>query len=178
MGSVGMLLLLSPGTGSRVEAQVHSQEDNLMAWMWQGTVHPYQPTAGRQQQFRPGFITLKDSWFCRRHCTQLCGVPALGSKTALEEGPQSDQAGMKCSTKLKTPGTFQTTAAQPMQEGIPFLQNSLLRIINLKSPYTHRNLSRTHQAASIVHGEQEANGTLIISHLHYAHNQEQGGGFQ
>lgn len=89
MGSIGILLLLSQGTGSRLGTQVHFQEENLMAWMWQGTVHPYQPT------FRPGFITLDNSWFCRRHCTQLWGVPALGSETALEEGRQSSQAGMK-----------------------------------------------------------------------------------
>lgn len=44
-----------------------------------------------------GFITLGDSSFCRRHCTQLCGLTALGSETALEEEPQSDQASL---TKL------------------------------------------------------------------------------
>ena len=39
------------------------------------------------------------------------------------------------------------------------------------------DLSGTNQATFTIRVEQEANGTLIISHLHYVHNQEQGGGF-
>lgn len=149
-------------------------------WMWQGTVHLYQPTAGRQQGFRPGFITLDDSWFCRRHCTQLCRVPAIGYETAPEEGPRSDQAGTKCSTKLKTSGTIHLQALTQQQ-----LSPCMKRFLSYKTlqeepptwKATGRNLSRTHQAASTVHGEQEANSTLIISHLHCTHNQSREGVF-
>lgn len=80
---------------------------------------------------------------------------------------------MKGFTKLKTSGPTHLQAFTQEQEGrdsLPVKRSS--KNHNLKSLYTGRNLSRTHQAASTVHGEQEANGTLIISHLLYARNQE------
>lgn len=64
-----------------------------------------------------------------------------------------------------------------MKEGIPFPQKSPIIIRNLKSLYMGTNLTGSKQATCTVHTEREANGTLIISHLHYIHNQEQGGGF-
>lgn len=60
------LLLLPQCTGSRVGDQVGFREDNPMAWIWQDTVHPIQPSAVmKQQDLRPGFITPVFG-FCRR----------------------------------------------------------------------------------------------------------------
>lgn len=46
--------------------QICSPEDNLMAWMWQGTAQPSHSTAMTGQGARPGPITLVLG-SCRRH---------------------------------------------------------------------------------------------------------------
>lgn len=73
-----------------------SREDNPTAWMWQDNVHPVPPTAMTQRVFGPGFRG--------GHRALLWKVPALGCETALEEGPQREQAGTQRSAKLTISG--------------------------------------------------------------------------
>lgn len=67
-----------------------------MACMWQDTVCPVPPTVTTQQGFGPGFIA--------DFAGDIARVPVLGCETALEEGPQYEQAGTRRSTKLTISG--------------------------------------------------------------------------